>query len=387
MTNFKRISKLYIQRILSYLYKLFWIFPIDDKKIICYNFNGKGFGDSPKYIVEQLLKNRSDYIIYWVYSGNFPEERIENVNFVKKLSLAHFFCMASAKIWISNARLGLYFQKRKNQVYIQTWHGGLALKKIEYDVEENLPEIYLKTMKVDNKNTDYMISNGEFCTTMFRRAFKYEGEILEYGTPRNDILVNKDDKIIVKVRTHYQLANEKIVLYVPTFRDNYSENPYDIDFSNLISKLEEDGSVWKVMIRLHPNVKFPEQLIRDFEKYINACDYPDVQELILLSDLLITDYSSTMFEGLIADKNVIIYANDIESYSSERGYYFSFEELPFPVAKNNIDLLEIIEHQDESLKQDNYNLFKSKVSLIENGDASIKVSHLIDQICRGGMDG
>lgn len=381
--------KLIMQDVLSILYRLFWIFKIDRKKIICINFSGRGYGDSPKYVIEQLLNKNPNYKVYWVFNGKGKvESDFHQVKYVKRFSIKHMYCMATSKIWISNNRIEHYFKKRKNQIYIQTWHGGIALKKIEYDAEDKLSRIYKKTMKSDNKNIDFMISNSRFCTEMYRNAFRYDGEILEYGTPKNDLLINNKQDAEDNVRKFFGLKDEKILLYAPTFRKNYDSNPYDIDFKRLQSLLEEKNTKWKIFIRLHPIVKNPEKLISNYKNYVNACNYPDIQELICSSDLIITDYSSVMFDGMIAGKPVVLYARDIDSYKDERGYYFSFESLPFPLSKNNRELFELFKNNN---LLDNisgrYSSFEKKIGLMEKGHSSEKVSALIEKLLNGEDDG
>ncbi len=382
MLKLKDIIKCTIQKIISLLYRFFFIFKIDSKKIVCINFSGKGYGDSPKYIAEEFIKNNQGYKILWIYKGNIKKAKgfPSQIILIKKFSLKYFYSMATSKYWISNNRIELYISKRKKQIYIQTWHGGIALKKIEYDVLGNLSKTYVETIKKDNRNINYMISNSNFCTNMYKNAFKYNGEILEFGTPRNDILVNKDEKIRDKVKKYYKIENEKILLYAPTFRSEYTYKPYDIDFALLKEILEKDNSKWKIIIRLHPIIKKPREMINGFDNYIDACNYPDIQELIYASDLIITDYSSVMFEGMIAKKPVLLYAKDIELYKKKRGYYFTFEELPFNIITNN-DELKNFSFKDYFVNYNKeYSNFEKKIGLKENGNSCKKIFELISKM-------
>ena len=382
MSKIKDNMKCLIQKLISVIYKVFFIFKIDSNKVICINFSGKGYGDSPKYIAEEFIKNNLDYKILWVYKGNIKKNQNypPQITLIKKYSLSYFYNMATSKFWISNNRIELYISKRKKQIYIQTWHGGIALKKIEYDAKDSLSYTYINTMKKDNKNIDYMLSNSDFCTEMYKKAFKFSGNILEIGTPRNDILVNHDEVLCCKAKRYYGIDNEKVLLYVPTFRKDYNFNPYDIDFKLIQKMLEKDGSKWKIIIRLHPVIKNPANLIRNFDRYINACDYPDIQELILASDLIITDYSATMFEGMIAKKPVLLYAKDIESYIQDRGFYFSFDELPFEIIRNNDELkaFPLLEYFSDYDKE--YKKFEEKIGLKETGDSCNKIVQLICEL-------
>ena len=375
----KIIVKYNLMNIPALLFYFFRIFKIKKEKIIFINFNGKGYGDSPKYICEELLKSNIKLDLVWVVNNlddiKFPEE----VRKVKKYSLKYFYELSTANVWINNSRFDSFVKKRKKQLYIQTWHGGLALKKIEYDAYDKLSEYYKKVIINDNKMIDIMISNSEFCTQMYKRGFKFNKDILEIGTPRNDKLLKYNEIEIDEIKKKFNIEkDEKILLYAPTFRDSYINNPYDVDFEKIKAILEKKTNCkWKIVIRLHPKVKNPSELIVDIEKYIDATFYNDMQELILISDLLITDYSSTMFEAMISNKPAVIYAKDIKDYYNERGVYFNFEELPFPFAKNNNELANKVRGLENTKVINCYNNFKEKVKLNESGKASYEISKII----------
>lgn len=375
----KIIVKYNLMNIPALLFYFFRIFKIKKEKIIFINFNGKGYGDSPKYICEELLKSNIKLDLVWVVNNlddiNFPAE----VRKVKKYSLKYFYELSTANVWINNSRFDSFVKKRKKQLYIQTWHGGLALKKIEYDAYDKLSEYYKKVIINDNKMIDIMISNSEFCTQMYKRGFKFNKDILEIGTPRNDKLLKYNEIEIDEIKKKFNIEkDEKILLYAPTFRDSYINNPYDVDFEKIKAILENKTNCkWKIVIRLHPKVQNPSELIVNIEKYIDATFYNDMQELILMSDLLITDYSSTMFEAMIANKPAIIYAKDIKDYYNERGVYFNFEELPFPFAKNNNELANKVRGLENTKVINCYNNFKEKVKLNESGKASYETSKII----------
>lgn len=357
---------------------IFRVFPINNKKIMIVSYYGKSYGDSGKYIVEEILKKSSNYKIFWAIKNN-SEKYNTDIKYVKFNSIIYLYHLVTSKYWINNTRFQNGIRKRKNQVYFQVWHGSLPLKKVEFDALSDLSTYYKKCMINDNKMIDYMISNSNFCTNMYREAFKYNGEILEIGTPRNDILVNNKNKIKEKVANFYSLNKDDCILfYAPTFRNKYSHNPYDIDFTRLINKLNNlTHKNWNVIVRLHPLVKYDTNVFKNMVNCINGTNYPDSQELIAACDLLITDYSSIMFDALIANKNVLLYANDIEKYNSERGMYFDFEQLPFLTAKDNTELLKLID--SVVLKSNNlkYEEFRKKVGLHESGNSSEIIADII----------
>lgn len=358
----------------------FRLFKIKKNRILCSNFMGKGYGDSPKYISEELAKDNK-YEIIWICK-NINDKFPNHVKPVKIYSLKYFYYIATSKFWIFNTRTPIYYIKRKKQIYIQTWHGCLAFKKIEFDVKDKLDKKYVKNAIKDTNYTNLMISNSSFCNELYKRAFRYSGKIMCKGTPRNDLLVGNNYLNIRKkvCRTLNIPKNNKIILYAPTFRAHYDTNPYDINFEDVIKNLKAKyHDDYSIIIRMHPGIKNPDSLILNYYNYINANNYDDMQELILASDLLITDYSSTMFEAMIANKPVIIYANDIKDYNEDRGSYFKINELPFPASFNNDELLKIILNTNFDDICNKYNNFKDKIGLNESGKSSVKIKEYIDE--------
>lgn len=375
----KIILKSKILGIFSLFFYFFRIFGIKKNKIVCISFNGKYYTDNPKYIIDELISQYPQkYDIVWLVKEVNKEKQNNGIRQVKINTLKGIYEMVTAKIWISNGRMEFFVRKRKKQYYIQTWHGSLALKKIEYAVLDKLPEHYKQVMKNDTNMTDIMISNSTFCTTMYKKDFLYNGNILEIGSPRNDIFINKTlDSNSILDEIHIS-NDDKILLYAPTFRNSYEDNPYDIDFIKLKEKLDNiTKENWKILIKMHPNVKKYDYLIDFNENVIDLTSYSDVQKLIYVCDLLITDYSSTMFEAMIAKKDVFLYIKDYEEYVNERGYYFEFNELPFEKAKNNIELHKIIENYKFNDSKNRYENFEKKVGLKETGMASKNVAELI----------
>ncbi|MBR3143738.1 CDP-glycerol glycerophosphotransferase family protein [Candidatus Saccharibacteria bacterium] len=375
-----RILKGIIRKLLIPLFYIFRLFKIDNRKVLFLSYFGKGYGDNCKYIVESL----QDCGLNLVWTVRRKNSQIPpEIKQVRMLSFRWFYEMSTARVLINNCRMPSYVRKRRGQYYIQVWHGAFMFKKIEFDAP--LEKNYVIAMKNDNKMVDVMLSNSKFNTDKCRTAFRYSGKVLEVGTPREEALVKNKKAFSRKIREEFGLDNNtKIILYAPTFRNDYSKNPYDIDFSLLKrSFLKAKKKKCVVMVRLHPNVCNKKELIQNRNEVIDVTDYPDMQELLAACDILITDYSSTMLEALLVDKEVIIYATDIDDYSKERGYYFDFDELPYPIAKNNKELNGIIMKEYDKRK---YNAFKRELGIVDN-------SHCIDSIKKliisytGGLNG
>lgn len=371
-------------RLLSLLLVACWAFPIKQNRVMLLNFRGKSYGDSPKYIAEELRKHK-ELELYWVDEKRKDDSIPKNIKQVKLYSLKYFYIMATSKVWVANTRFDIYMLKRKNQFYVQTWHGGLALKKIEFDAEDKLDDYYKSLINRENRAIDLMASNSDFCTKMYRRGFRYKGKIIEVGTPRNDILVKGDASARDRVLEYYNIKEQtKIVVYAPTFRNSYKNNPYDIDLKKLTSRLKNKyGSDWVVLVRLHPVAQKYSDIFFSYSRQIlDATGYPDMQDLIMACDLLITDYSSVMFESLIANKSAILYAKDIDEYADERGYYFDLKQLPFELAKNNEELIGIIDNFDKNKELQRYKEFERRVGLKETGKASSCLSEIILKKCK-----
>ena len=338
------------------------IIPIHKDKILFINYSGKGYGGNSKYIHKQLVKKNVK--CYWALN-NLSDKMPDDIVKVKNKSALYFYHLFTSKIIINNSRFPGYIRTRKRQYYIQTWHGDLQLKKIEWDAEDVLDYGYRRAMKTDTVMTDLMLSNSDHFTKICRKAFRYSGEVMEVGSPRNDILLDRPKDVVFQVRSYFSIKeNENILLYAPTFRENYKHNPYDIDFDRLKTKLlQVTGKEWRILIKLHPKIKDPRQLIKENKNTIDA-----------------TDYSSVMFDAMIAEKPVIIYAKDADDYINTRGCYFSLSELPFLTVKNNSDLDMNLNSDFLKEYQHGYNEFKKKIGLKETGIAGKLVADKIMDI-------
>lgn len=367
----------------NYSYYL-WILPIKKNKIVFCNYYGGGYGDNGKYIVKKLIEENLDCDIVWLVNEKLINKSVfpKNVRVVKYGSFKSLYELATAKLWIDNSRKSFYPPKRKNQYYIQTWHGGISLKQIEKDAENKLSRDYVNNAIKDSKMANLFISNSDFCTKMYKSAFWYDGDILECGSPRCDILINKDKKIKDKIVKDFEInKNSRILLYAPTFRNDENTDIYNIDFNKLIEVLEKKfGGVWNILVRLHPNIADKVDFMEYSKKIKNATKYDDMYELLAASDILITDYSSTMFEFSLVNKPVILYAPDLESYIEERNFYFDIINLPYPLSRNNGELFNIIEKFEFNKYVKNLEDFMLKLGIKERGEAAAQVVKIIKKI-------
>lgn len=377
--SFKELRR-YVMKALLYIMR---IFPIDKKKILICNYYGKGFGDNGKSISLALRELGVECKIVWMVNNRAAAETLPSfVTPVFFPSIKYFYELATAKVWIDNCRKRSYVRKRKGQYYIQTWHGCIPLKRIEGDVEEELKKEYVKSARNDSKMTDLMLSDSDFCSELYRRAFWYSGDILKSGTPRLDTLFNHSEKnkSVVCRKLNIDPA-VKVLLYAPTFRANHNLECYNLNYAALKEQLESSfGGKWIILVRMHPNLTSKEiqKLNIHYNEWLkNASDYEDMYELLSCSDCLITDYSSTMFEAALISTKVFLYITDYNDYYNDRGFYFDFYSLPFPIAHNNEELLKNISDFDPGHYKDGIQQFMDQLNCIENGTASKAVAELI----------
>lgn len=353
--------------------------PLQKNKIVFWANSFKQYGCSPKYITEYILDNYpGKFDLVWVFESGatIPDGLDKRVRIVYYFSVDYLKELHTAKFVICNMRTGnaYYWKKRPGQIYIQTWHSSLRLKKIEGDAAKHFSLNYIDTCKEDSKKIDVLLSGCKFSTEIFKRAFWYDGEILECGTPRCDVFFNNTYNTKKKVYEYYNISTDcKLILYAPTFRSNKPSDFLGMDFNQLKEAL---GKEWVVGARLHPNVL--ESVVPDGA--ISMSKYSDMQELIAAADILVTDFSSCMFDMAIAGKPCILYAPDLEEYlEKERGLYFDIKELPFSIAKDMDELCNMLlefDYTDYHLKLDK---FMSRIGSFEDGHAAERVCQFICQ--------
>lgn len=347
--------------------------PIQNNKIILWANSFKQYGCNPKYITEYIMKKYPGvFDLVWVFEHGvkIPDDLKTKVRIVYYFSMEYIKELHTAKFIICNMRTSeaYYWKKRREQIYIQTWHSSLRLKKIEGDAIPFLTSDYIENAKEDSKKIDLLISGCEFSTQIFQKAFWYKGEILKSGTPRCDVLLNNIEEKRKKVFDYYNISLEKkLILYAPTFRSNKESDFLGMDFKKLIDFLGEN---WVIGARLHPNIL---DMI-EVKDAISMSKYSDMQELIVAADILITDFSSCMFDMAIAKKPCILYAEDLEEYiSNERELYFDIKKLPFPITRNMNDLCMCIKKFDKNKYYKDLSIFMEKIGSYEHGDATEKV--------------
>ena len=370
---------------MSILAKVLWtagrLLPINRKKIVLSCFYGRGCSDSPKAIAEALHRKDPTLKLICLTDKKHLDNLPEYVTPKSYHIFSRVYHLSTAKVWIDNTRKGAGY-KKKNQFYLQTWH-GFALKRIEKDAAggKELDRTYAEYAKRDSAQTDLYISGSQHMTEIYKNSFWYQGPVAQTGTPRNDILFRKSDIIRKKVYKKLGLDEcRKLILYAPTFRADHNTDCYRLDCAGVIAACEKRfGGEWTVLIRLHPSVDALSGGLFSYDSLntVDATGYDDVMELLCSTDLLITDYSSVMFDFALTGRPSLQFATDLEAYKKDRNFYFPIETLPFPRAESNEQLTAQIKAYDRAQAAEQWNDFSKKYGFCEDGKASERCADLI----------
>ena len=358
--------------------------PISSRKIVFANFNGKGYGDNPKYIAEEILRQELKYDLVWLVDNSYSFYK-KGIRCVSIHSRKGRFELSTAKVIINNVKNSLPYEKKSGQYYIQTWHGDLPLKYIEGEVEDRLSPEYISQTKEDSKRIDLLLSGSRFMSDIYQQAFWYKGEILEAGLPRNDIFFRSTPGIVRHVKLLFNIPDTtRIALYAPTFRDDKwrFEFPH---FQTIISCLEQKtDNKWVVIIRLHPNDLSRTAEINYSEQVINGTFYPDQQEIEKAADLLITDYSSMMLDFMLQKKPVVLYSTDLDHFEQARGLRSIYYDLPLPICQNEVELKDaLLSFQDNAYRESVTTFLNHRIGSFDSGIASKTVVEHIRTIVDG----
>lgn len=387
-----RRSKLYFPTM-----KLFYniarrVLPVDQKLVLFESGLGKQYADSPRNIYEEMVNQNLDYKKVWICNKSIRFPDVEKTKRIKRLSPSYYYYLARAGVWINNQNFPTYIKKRKQTTYLQTWH-GTPLKKMLYDIENIMgrSDGYLERVSRAVDNWDYLISPNEYATKAFKSAFKYKGEILQVGYPRNDLFYQNDKEDLKRIiRDRLNISkndHRKIVLYAPTFRDNQTtkNNRFSFDIEMDLRQMKEElGEDYIILLRMHVVINNKLKVDEDLSDFVlDVSSYSDMQELLLVTDVLITDYSSVMFDFANTKKPMLFYTYDLETYRDDvRGFYMDFErEAPGPLVRTTSEIIESLLNiqgiEEEYSIQ--YYKFYQKYCNLEDGSASKRV---VDQVFR-----
>ncbi|QHS24532.1 CDP-glycerol glycerophosphotransferase family protein [Virgibacillus sp. MSP4-1] len=374
------------QKLFRLIFLLSSKLPVKNNLVIFESFHGKQYSDSPKAIYEHMKKYHSANLVWSVdrrYTQLFEQWSIP---YMVRFTPKWFFYFPRAKYWVNNVRFPKWFPKPKKTTYVQTWH-GTPLKKLGVDIKDvKMPgtstETYHNNFVSEAKKWDILVSPNSYSTEIFKSAFQYNGKIAETGYPRNDFLYNYSERDVQTVRNKLNIPKDKkVILYTPTWRDNnyYSVGRYKFDIQlNLDLMKDSLGENYVVLVRMHYLVadRIDKNKYGDF--VIDVSKYPDISDLYIISDLLITDYSSTFFDFANLKRPILFFAYDLEEYKDElRGFYFDFlNQAPGPIVKTTEELIRKIKLLDEEnpVNSEAFSKFHNKFCSLEDGTSAQKVA-------------
>lgn len=368
--------------------------PIVKNKVFFHTQENR-YACNPKYICEELLRRDKNIDIVWRVpqkgSGGIPK----GVRGVKEGNFFYYKELFSANIVITNSILfkdqATYL--KKEQTLIETWHGSLGIKRFgKKDYKSNWR--WVCGAIATGKMTDYCITNGSFVSGSLRNTYWEKTPMLEYGHPRNDLFfpnfAQKRKQLRKNFCKQWRLPEEtKFVMYGPTFRDNQNFECYDVDFIRLTQNLGvRFGGNWCVLLRYHPSlmkVYYDNRPILQTDNVlvVDVTEYADMQELIAITDVAITDYSSWIYDFMLLRRPGFIFATDITLYNTERGFCYPLETVPFPIATDNDELeMRILSFNEKEYLQHLEDFLADK-GCIEDGHASERAADFIEKIIWG----
>jgi CDP-glycerol glycerophosphotransferase len=349
---------------------------------VVYNsFNGR-YSDNPRALHEELLRRGGDLTHLWTAAQADAPAFPPGTTRIVPGTPEHAGAVAGAKYIVANVEMREHLVKTPGMVFLQTWH-GTALKRIGYDNRyvHAHPAAFERDVE-EYRRWDYLISPNAFTSGIFHSAFRgFEGEILETGYPRNDVL-SSPDRDAIRARVRAQLGIEEgqtAVLYAPTWRDNlyHEQGPgafeLALDVDEVARRLGDDHVL---MLRLHFLVagavaRKHGDAIRDVSAH------EDIRDLYLAADVLVTDYSSAMFDFAITGRPLLFFTYDLQHYRDElRGFYFDFEaEAPGPLCMDMDELLGALSDLEGTRRAyaDRYAAFRERYCSLEDGRAAQRV--------------
>ena len=295
------------------------------------SYAGRGYSDNPRCVSEALHALRPDVRILWQFEGGrAPADVPDYVEVIPAHTLRALRAYSTCHCFVDNLNRPQYMLKFPGQFYMQTWHGDRGFKRVLFDMGTNEPF-------PDGAQMDLAVSGSRFGSRVFRTSLRYKGEIQELGCPRNDLLIENPPDVAALTRAELGIAEDvRVLLYAPTFRDATQGAAQSATFSLEAARrmLEaRDGTRWICLARGHEQNRGVAS-----DAALDVSDYPDVRRLLLIADMLITDYSSIGGDFMLLNRPVIYYQPDRGDYDAERGLYFDPDASPLLVAHDPDEL-------------------------------------------------
>lgn len=349
------------------------------------SFQGRVIGDSPYYLMLEALRSPVQLRLAWVVSpateaaartrlAELP--RGAEVTLVRYGTVAWLRAIATASVLVNNTTFPGFFRKRSGQRFLQTWH-GTPLKRLGFDIVGEPPtESYLTRIKREAAEWDALLVANRYSAEHLRSAFQYEGEVLCEGYPRNDLLSTIGDAERQAIRQRLGIAaGETVVLYAPTWRD-YRRGPTGAwQAINPLGAEFAPPKGQRLLFRGHNNTRSTHSSAIAGSA-LDVTEYPNVTELLAITDVLITDYSSLMFDFAITGRPMIFYWPDAERYRGSRGFYFNLEdEAPGPIVEKveGVSAALLALSSGEGPSNQAYDDWQKRFNALEDGAASQRI--------------
>ena len=352
-------------------------------KVVFSSFNGSAYSDNPRAISEALHEEQPNLDLVWLLKhasekrGSIPPY----IRCIKHNSFIALYELATAGVWVDNTTKASYVYKSSSQFYMQTWHGDRGFKTILLDSPN-----YAVSRRLVEQECNLMLSGSTHAERVYRSGFNYKGEFLRCGSPRNDILIKNDPNEKASLRSALGIPQGvKVLLYAPTYRREAAVRDrvqtLELDVSRTLDVLERAGDRWICLLRGHTKVLGLDG-VDDDPRVLDATPWEDMAELLLVADLLISDYSSSVGDFALTGRPIILYQPDHARFSGERTFYFSIEDSPFWVARDQSALEARIESlSPEASAQNDLDILKF-FDAYETGKATKSAAQVILEYCK-----
>lgn len=362
---------------------LFWL-PVKKNRVMVYVHDRTGFTCNPKYIVRELLRRYGNQLeIFWVtmHPETCREVEALGIPVVRNNSFLQAKLYLRTRVFLTDDNFPSWARHRKNQIWINTWHGAMNYKNIGYDTLEPMSSVAFRIYRLANRQADHFLAGSAFFKENTAKSFRFDEDIfLPSGLPRNDILLGDSAAVRKKVCDFYHIGTTKrLVIFAPTFRKDRKDDAYGMDFSLVCNALSERfGGEWLVLFRNHNFVKGKQS----HSGSIDVSGYHDMQELLCAADVLISDYSSCLYDFCLTGRPSFVYATDLENYmSNDRSFAYPFEKWPYPAAATNEALAQCIRSFDERDYAQRVHDHLQNVGAYDNGTASAQAADLVAKYC------
>ena len=357
---------------------------IDCNKVVFESFRGRSYSDNPRVISELLHARRPETEIVWLFKNQTIDKMRRVVpDYVRCVSYHSRWAwmeLATARVWVDNFTKfpELSGFPRNRQFYVQTWHGDRPIKKIGYD--------YLDDGYRLEEECSVLMTGSRFAQQIYRTAFRFKGDYMNVGAPRNDILVKNDPADVARVRAKLGVPEGvKLLLYAPTYRESDEGRVHAesrMDLARVLKLLERDGERWLCLYRAH-YMSAGIELDSVRNRLLDMTAYDDMSELLLAADMLLTDYSSCAMDYCLLDRPVFMYMADYDAYMASRPAYYDPHDTPLLIAHSQQELEDLIMNTDAEAAARNCRAIRDWYGVNETGHAADTVcDYIIERLSK-----